>query len=1105
MLRVYFGRNSVNREKFIFEKIKGSGRTLLLVPDQFTLQAEREAFRYLQVRGFADLDIISMNRLGQRILSETGGHKRTRINKYGRHMLVAASAAALDAELGIYKGMWRKNSFLELANDFIIDMKQYNTTPSMLAEIAAGQEEHSLLRRKLSDILKIYSAYEERIKGKYLDSEDFIDFFLPKLAKSELVTKSTVWIYGYEYFTPKMLLTIGEIIKFTDVNIVLTSDDNCADADVFTITAKMRQSLANTAQMAGIPFEEEKITGTEYAVSKNSDELVAIERQLFSIPPGHYAAERKEPHVRLLKAPDPYAEAEAAAAYVLELTSEKGLRHKDILLICNDLESRASGICRVFREFGIDIFVDRKESITSAGAVVYILTLLEIFRRNFRTEDLMLLLKTGFSDVTFEETERLENYAIEYRIDKNRWRKPFRRGIQKYGEEGIAELEEIRRKAVGNLIEFEKEYKKSKTPGRLIVALYDFLVKTARVPEKLEVVIAERQQEGDFEEASRQAQIWGCVTDIFDQIVAIVGDDENLAGSTADILRAGLEEVQIGTLPPSPDTLMLGTMQRTRAGEVKALVVIGANEGILPSDSDREGILSETEKEKLLRQEIQICRLREFRSGEEILGIYKLLSKPEDYLWMSYADTDAMGAELKPSKILTAIEDMFSENGRSITEIYAPEKCIGSQENTLKNLINVLQKSADADSVDARWLAAADWYRRKKPERFKIAAEIAAGEKRRLFLEPEQAQRLYSEVSDETVLSPSRLERYSRCPFDYFILFGLRPEERRVYEIAGREIGDIYHECLMRLSRRLTKKGTKITAPDSPWMTITPDECRESINEIIDEIAGNYKEGVLSSGNEELYRTERLKENCMHIADAMIYQVRQGKISSILCEEPFGKRSMRFAPIEVPLEKGKVLIEGKIDRIDTLENGSVKIIDYKSGNEKFDVAEVESGWRLQLMLYLQAAQREKNGESIRKPAGVFYFKITEPELSKETIDDEAIRSEIRKCYKLDGVTVNDLVTISEIDVWDKDSNVLPLSIKGDGTIYARGRKDKLLSEEDFAVLQRKVRDVVRQLCGELVSGDISVNPKSTKSASACDYCKNAAVCHVKIRQGKLRR
>ena len=72
MLKIYYGRENLQKDKFIFDAIRAGGTgssggaddpasygkvehstvaggTLLLVPDQFTLQAERDAFRYLGV------------------------------------------------------------------------------------------------------------------------------------------------------------------------------------------------------------------------------------------------------------------------------------------------------------------------------------------------------------------------------------------------------------------------------------------------------------------------------------------------------------------------------------------------------------------------------------------------------------------------------------------------------------------------------------------------------------------------------------------------------------------------------------------------------------------------------------------------------------------------------------------------------------------------------------------------------------------------------------------------------------------------------------------------------------------------------------------------
>ena len=104
MLNIYYGRENIRKDKFIFDSIGAgsTGKVLLLVPDQFTLQAERDAFFYLGVKGFMDLDVVSISRLGSKILAETGGGKTPMINKYGRHMLLAKILREKREELELY-------------------------------------------------------------------------------------------------------------------------------------------------------------------------------------------------------------------------------------------------------------------------------------------------------------------------------------------------------------------------------------------------------------------------------------------------------------------------------------------------------------------------------------------------------------------------------------------------------------------------------------------------------------------------------------------------------------------------------------------------------------------------------------------------------------------------------------------------------------------------------------------------------------------------------------------------------------------------------------------------------------------------------------------
>ena len=48
MLNIFYGRESIDKEQFIYEQIdKSQRRTLVIVPDQYTLEAEKQAFRLL--------------------------------------------------------------------------------------------------------------------------------------------------------------------------------------------------------------------------------------------------------------------------------------------------------------------------------------------------------------------------------------------------------------------------------------------------------------------------------------------------------------------------------------------------------------------------------------------------------------------------------------------------------------------------------------------------------------------------------------------------------------------------------------------------------------------------------------------------------------------------------------------------------------------------------------------------------------------------------------------------------------------------------------------------------------------------------------------------
>lgn len=1104
MLTIYYGRESVDKEKFIFDNIKG--RALIVVPDQFTLEAERELFETLGVTALMDVEVLSMSRLGYRLLSELGGSRRTFIDKYGRHMILAQTAMEEKENLQVFRGLEEKSSFIDMVNNFITDMKQNNCGSADLAEMAQQVEEGSYVQKKLQDLQLLLSRYEEKIEGKYTDSEDYISLILDKIGSSQLIAGNNIWFYGFDSFTPKALSIMGELMSAAaQVNVVLTcsEDISARDAELFELGRRVMDMLTEEAQNRGVEVKRERIS-KEYAFKQKAPAVSYLEHELYALPAREASSgeENTAKGLMLLTASGPYSEAESAACFVQKLVREKGYRYRDIKVVCNDQEVRGPILKRIFKEYGMELFSDGRKDIMQSPVLRFVISLLDVVIEKYRTEAVFRALKSGFGDLTSDELTDLENYGIKYRIKGTMWKKPFVKGENEYGTEALGRLEEIRARATAPLEYFENIVKENRsgfgggngTNGQFIEAFYRFLYDYARLPEKISSFMEEQTAEGRQDLAEETAQIWGCLVHILDQIAEISGKDAFRPEAFRDLLTAGLSQMDIGLLPPAKDGLVMGTMQRSRSGRIKALVVVGANEGILPQEKSEGGLFGSEEKELFSERGIKLCKVDAVMLMEERMGIYRNLSKPEEELYISCALADAEGNQIKPSAVFNKLKAVFPElqvqrdvlNGGDIEEL------INGSMSGLRHMTEAFQAATEGGDINEGWQQMADWLKQEMPEALQPIIRGLSFTNRQEALGHQAADELFKkEPRADLSVSPSRLEKFSRCPFSHFAAYGLKPEERRIFEVAPREIGDIYHQCLMELTRRLTVPGLDVTDTSSPWMTITDDEIRAFVEETVSAQLKEYREGIFDLGNEEKYRGSRVMDTCEKVCRTIIEQVRAGSIKACGFEVPFG-RSMGAAlkPIEVKLDNETVYIEGKIDRVDYLPKERVKIIDYKTGNESFSREEAAAGYKLQLMLYLEASM-----ENTRKPAGVFYFNISEPmiDMSARVIDAEEIGDKIKKSFKLNGVIVDDPDVIRSVaGDFAGYSDILPLR-KGKEGIAATG-SEGLLSEEDFEKLREEITKKVRDICADLAEGKIDIHPMKTGDRSACTYCNYKGIC-----------
>ncbi len=1079
MLHIHYGRERLNKDKYLFERIQGE--TLLVVPDQYTLQAERDAFFYLEKKGFMDLEVVGISRLGSIVLAEVGGGKRTLINKQGRHMLLTKIMTEENQNLKVYKNYRDNTAFIEMTNNFISEMKQFNVGPDTLGQIIDALPDTGFLNRKLLDIHRLYTRYETLIAGKFTDTEDYISLFIEKICLSQTIARSTIWLYGFDYFTPKNLEVIAELRKAAkDVHVVLTWDQGGNDESLFRIAGNMIEKLS--------PDTISQI-GDEYIEPKNPS-IASLETQLFAMPA---ESSQLSEGITLVASANIYGEAETAAGYILHLIRDEGLLLRDILVICNDLETRGSIYKRVFAEYGLDLFMDNKRDIMHSPAVNYILALLDILGKGYRTEDIFRLLKTGLGPVTDDEILDLQNYALKYKVRGSSWKKEFVKGVTDRNlganEESrlveIKRLNKIRETVINPILSFGNTFKDASTVSDRVRVLYDFLSSTCQLPSKIEQLMTDQKRDLQLELAQETAQIWGITMENLDQLVEILGTEKLSMETFGKLLTAGFEAVEVGVLPPTQDGLMMGTMQRTRSGIVKAMVVMGANEGILPAEANMDSILSEDEKMLLQEKGIEICKVDQIRGMEEKIAIYRNLSKAKEYLWIGYAASDDKGASTRPSSTFDKIREIFPNIPiqKDVLNRGEPMDLIQAKDATLRHLTSSLREAKGGAEFPEIWKLTLDWYAKNSKDQLALIQNGLSANTKLNKISKQQVDALYKRDAESALaLSPSRLERFARCPFAYFVRHGLRPAEETLYEVGPMEMGDLYHRCLMDISTALTQPGL-ITAPDSLWMTVTKEEIDRMVEEFMEREIAAFGEGILTSSKAQEYRAKRIAAICKEAGWMMISHVRKGNIVSMKFEEAFG-RDQVISPIEIKVNGETVFIEGKIDRMDLLPGEKVKIIDYKSGSDTFSEAEATSGWKLQLMVYLRAAMEEK-----REPAGAFYFHISEPSIDAGAIagDRESqgfkdkLEDEIRKSFMMDGAMVSDPDVVEAIA--GDDTRIVPL--KSGKNLY---------TPTEFADLQEQVNNKIEKMCKELVEGNISISPLKIKENTACKYCDYKGIC-----------
>lgn len=1067
------GKSSYLYQHVIQESMKYPERNyIVLVPEQFTMQTQKDLVMMHERKGIMNIDVLSFARLAYRVFEETGGGGLPVLDDEGKNLILRKIAGDYESELKMLGGHMKKQGYISEVKSVISEFTQYDIGEDEIERVMESAGESSRLYYKLADIRLLYRGFTDYLREKYITKEELLDVLSREVEKSERLKNSTVVLDGFTGFTPVQDRLLGELMRHCREVIVTVTMDRRENPYVyehpyqlFALSKQMVTSLLQIAKQNKIPVEESvELYGHVPWRFKEQEALAFLEKHLFRYGAGAY--EKEQEQVKLHLAKNPREEAYAVAEQVRRMMREDGYRLRDIGVIVSDMDVYADHLKQAFIKYDIPFFMDHKRSILLNSFVEYIRSVLHMAEQSFSYESVFRFLRTNLAGFTYEEIDELENYVIGLGIKGYKhWQEKWTRKLKGMAQEDLDKMNHYRRQLVekvDGLIYVLRQ--RRKTVADITRAIYEFMVQ-----ENLQVRLAEQEElfkaKGELALAREYAQIYRIVIELFDKFVELLGDEEVSLSEYCKLLDAGLEEARVGVIPPEVDQVVIGDMQRTRLKDIKALLFAGANDVYLPGALLRTGLLSELDREKFAREKLTLSAGGKEKAYVQKFYLYLNLTKPSEKLDIYYSKVSADGKSVRPSYLIQELQKLFPKLKVRDEERYLKEQELTENIGFDRMIREFVQKRHETDGA---WCELYSWYKKNPKWQEKVERFLEAGYYRKPLdaLTEEAAKRLYGEEFETSI---TRMERFAVCAFSHFLTYGLGLREREEYDFQAADLGNVCHRALERFSYKVERET-------GDWLKLTEEQRNQYVEESVEEAIADYGNSILYSSSRNAYLIVRMKRMLEKTVWALTKQLAAGDFKPSAYE-------MRFA-------------NGKIDRVDTCEDGDciyVKVIDYKTGSKSFDVTALYHGLQLQLMVYMDAAlqlEQKKHPEKEILPAGVFYYRIQDPLIDRPKEGEE--RESILKELKPDGMISLEKEVLEHLDhCMVGESSVIPVKYNKNGSL---SKSSKAASAQDFYLMMKYAVNKVEEIRQKILSGDVKVNPYRRGTETSCDYCSYRQIC-----------
>lgn len=1090
MMKLLIGRAGSGKTTAIFQRIAAQAnsgkRQILIIPELASHEYERMLAHWTHNTGARYAEVLTFRRIANRVFSEAGGLADTVLTPAGRLLVLYESVRRSSDALSLYRNAARKPDVLRDLLQVLDELKSACVQPEDLLRAASEADTH--LAAKLRDLGQISVVYDTLTQEQLPDPRDQLTQVLKRLPDCTLFNNAEIYLDRFDSFNHQELDILAFLLhKHLPVTVALTGSPN--QPELFPEAHTTMARLRALAGRCGEKFEIEWFS--DQKLSRPHD-LAILEQYALQACVQQFESDGESVHLHA--AGDLFSECEYAAAYIRRLLRQTDAKRRDIVVTAHNFEQYAPVLELVFERYNIPIFLSEKHDILQKPVLALVGAALHTVTNGWRYEDIFTYLKTGFSGLTADECDQLENYALFWRIRGAKWLKPFTGSPDSFSnrldeqqQEQLAQLNILRERAVQPLIALKEGLDQAQTATQYVQAVYHFL-EMIGAPDTISARAQMHEQAGRLQSAEEYRQLWDILIQAMEQFAWVQGDSPMETDAFVKLLGLVLTEYDVGTIPVSLDRVACGPIDRVCRTGIPHLIVLGMNDGILPSAGETGGILTDHDRDLLLGLEVELETSAD-RMAREQTAIYRVFASASETLLLSWSTAGTDG-DMRPSYLIGTVRQLLY--GVPETKESALEQQYRLEAERPR--FDLACRGAARDSSAAAQAALAATKIPITPIEKSVRGPLA------------NAAVIHKLYGKRLRISASRVDAFYQCQYSYFLRYGLKAKERRRASFDAPQTGTFLHYVLEHTLQDLRENGG--------LSSHTPD----TVHETAKKWTQMYIETVLGGLEQHTARFRHLFRRLVRTLEDILNNVLEELASSdfepIDFELDFSYNG-DLPPIMMQSPQGILEMNGKVDRVDGYVKDGVlyiRVLDYKSGQKKFELSDLWYGLNVQLLLYLFAIEnhgleryRTRLAQDIDRiiPAGALYVPThnTRIQASRDT-DDKTLDKLRQKQLRRSGLVLDDPAIIEAMEHGiTKEGIFLPIFRKKDGAPTAASLSS-LASMEKMGKLSAHIRKILRDMGQELLNGNMEAKPiRRGPQETVCNWCPYHAICRFDAKLG----